>query len=413
MEGALNQAAYSRIRAVWSGCHNSNYYTSQSTDGATDESGVRGIINLFGSGATFPKSWFRASADLGSPVLYSVSPQHLDNLECRVSNSSNDEWNAALRVHRLNLDACIFSFGGGHEHALAPSMPLPGVAFTAPSYHLLTADQDRELLALVRSKDIRELVLWSDPLTGPNSDHSSQLYTVWNTFNEAYKDVYGPQMYSHSLARGHWTSPDISKLYYALRDRASLTPSNQNQIELNIVFRAVTSDTRNFKVKLATINTGGTGSVSIQRLSSNGTFNGNPPFDQMTAVCDPLGSGFESYELHASTGRSYVQASNGEVHVKVFRSDSHSSPDIAMSLDMVQLFAIDPLPPCTGCMTSDPYSWCAGDYNYDGAVNSDDSDNFVADYAAGLPAADIDGSGTVDESDIAKFWDAYAACGGK
>jgi hypothetical protein len=148
--------------------------------------------------------------DFDAPVLYYPDGQspannmvsHLQGRMYEPRNTNNSPVTetisqAAERTHRHNLESIINTTTRA-VHGVTPWIEFPGVHWIDTSGTLNGIDQTRRQLALFRSKDIREVVLWANKVgAGARGTPSA-----WNAVKRADEQVYSPWIKSVELVRG-------------------------------------------------------------------------------------------------------------------------------------------------------------------------------------------------------------------
>ncbi|MBT8487166.1 MAG: hypothetical protein KJO43_16435 [Phycisphaerae bacterium] len=200
-DAAMNDSAYRRIRAAWPTCMSSNYRTSSRTDGAGDPPRV--IIPRGGSSHRWFTYHHRAFGDLQAPELYWVHPSHRQAGESAVTS--------AVREARQNVDALIHSFGGPHLN-ITPWIELVGDEYTAWNTPMVVPPAlNREMLAMLRRRGIREFILWSNDSTQRNA-------SSWNAFVMLADQVWSTSLTGVEVERGTALGAALTDLEAALRD---------------------------------------------------------------------------------------------------------------------------------------------------------------------------------------------------
>jgi hypothetical protein len=116
------------------------------------------------------------------------------------------------RQHRHLLDS-IFATPTRAANGVAPWVAFPGEHKMDNVGTGTTIDESRRTLALLRSKNIREVILWGNKQPSGRGDAGP-----WNEFKRADMQVYSPQVYEVADVRGNWVEGDIASLNVTLRD---------------------------------------------------------------------------------------------------------------------------------------------------------------------------------------------------
>ena len=198
LDGAMKEAAYDVIHATWSNCKCSNYETSARLDGV-------GENNIWDSDSGIDGFAWEGSGDFQTPVLYPVTPviaYRILSWEMGYASPDPNDYEqyvaANLWLFRHDLEACINSFSGQYADAITPWINMPG----APVGALENLDQNgsydgsRRLLALLRSKQIDEFILYQSSSTvDPNGADWTQfvdlLHQVWDSDLYDLRRIYG------------------------------------------------------------------------------------------------------------------------------------------------------------------------------------------------------------------------------
>lgn len=222
-EGAMEASTYDVIDRWWNDQDGamlprvltSDYYASCRIDEA------HALTHTGRQGSTWLNNMrWQGKASLQAPFLYEVACEH------RVGTES--PWDASVRVNRNNLEACIESFGGGHQHELTPWIALPknegeshyycvDGPFDLPELSYPAKEDTRRLLMLLRSKDIQEFMIWSgnDINLAPN----------WRRVQDAIDQVWGASLLRANVTTGRVVSEEASladDVRFALKDAAVL-----------------------------------------------------------------------------------------------------------------------------------------------------------------------------------------------
>ena len=209
-ERAMGEAAYGQIHDSTSGFGVdtliSNYLTSCVFDsdenwifrkvmGALDgEDGAFTWDGVVDTGFTIPSDNY---SDLQAPVLYPVWQQHAcpnwtpatDPAECWSTSEDceSDVWKATMRVSRHNMDALIKSLNSQTDASEKIVPWIVNVDYTVnldSGFDCTTFTQTkahtREMLAMLRARDIREFILWDGGVdTAAWNDFDDLVHQVW------------------------------------------------------------------------------------------------------------------------------------------------------------------------------------------------------------------------------------------
>jgi len=376
VEGALEQAAYLKVRAAFPGCKTSNFDTSAESDGG--DGGKRVQPDAYPPGETWYKPWWERSANLMSPILYAVDSYHAATKPC---NGTETQWEASLRIARQKLEACIFSTGGSKAD-MAPWVALTGTP-TVPTYSQ-SVRECRDMMELLRAFDVPEVLLFSNTAT----------QTTWDDFKRAYDLVYTPRLTGYAVDRGtETTTHATSLLHFILNDPAVVTTDARNEAAVHATFGNLSSSYDSLKINVeSTMNrtSGQRGVVLIRRAGTN-------DWDRVgtLAFCN------KRQTFYVGGASNYI-TSGGVVEVKVFHAASGStSPTFESKFDLVQLVqgnvADFPVTPPT--LSAE----CHADYNHDGVIDSTDSTDFYDDFINNRSGADLNEDGDVADDDAELF----------
>lgn len=203
VEGAFDQAFYSRVRAAWPACASSEFAQTMKLDGGLEPDGSRREYVDF---EWWNEGWMRSSwvgrGDLQAPAFYVFGETFVD-----AGRPFMDE---QMRLHRANLDACLHSFGGTDPATITPWVTLPGIALPfgeAPPTNRAYSDAEfLRLMALFRSRGIDEFMLWPSAPAG-----------TWTSVTESIDAVWSPTIDAVEVLSG--STPDDAVVRLARADR--------------------------------------------------------------------------------------------------------------------------------------------------------------------------------------------------
>lgn len=184
----------------------------------------------FETNSTFSQEdWYHNQANWYRPWGNDVPLMSVSTNEMVLPSPAETLWEASRRNHRHILES-IINTPGGHPDNVVPWILMtdtPGRL--SPVTPLATRDQ----LALLRSKDIKEILVWGNggPQTlHPDSTPGNPVYIPerdgvgnpesWLAFKRAYEHVYDPQLvYYYTWTGDELNAPyeDPSKLHFTLR----------------------------------------------------------------------------------------------------------------------------------------------------------------------------------------------------
>jgi hypothetical protein len=379
----------------------------------------------------------------------------LDTVENRLLPPRETWAEVARRQHRHLLDSILATptrAAGG----VVPWIAIPNAHEIDTVETKTGIDESRRMLALLRSKDIREAILWSNKPEGPGVRGEA---VHWNKFKRAEAQVYTPSYQPYEVTRGlevyqgQTIGGDPRPLMTTLR---TTTPANEVLIqsentgevgeidvtEMIVVFDDIQPlvlglDGRfllECKVKpnvlsQAAAYPGGEAawrSAIVGRIelwsqaeqvwhtlwSVNDTGNfGEYAFyvpDSSTRREFQLSNGVTQFDLCH-----YVKESLGTCHGHMTIRLTHIAPALASgftsSYDLVQFYHIDDpvIVPGGGLGLGLGTGTLGGaDFNKDGQNTVLDAVDFTAAWTDGLPAGDFNADRQVDADDVTQFMDA-------
>ncbi len=156
VDGALHAAFYSKVQAAWPDSRCSEFAQSMRMDGGVEPDGS---LRQYADFEWWDRGWMSARwdgrADLQAPAIYVFGETFFP--------ADEDPWRANMRLHRANLDACLFSYGGVPSSEVTPWVVNPGIALPFGldgTTRDVSADEFVELMALLRGRGIDEFMLW-------------------------------------------------------------------------------------------------------------------------------------------------------------------------------------------------------------------------------------------------------------
>jgi hypothetical protein len=217
VEGAFDQAFYSRVRAAWPACASSEFAQTMKLDGGLEPDGSRREYVDF---EWWNEGWMRSSwvgrGDLQAPAFYVFGETFVD-----AGRPFMDE---QMRLHRANLDACLHSFGGANPATITPWVTLPGIALPfgeAPPTNRAYSDAEfLRIMALFRSRGIDEFMVWPSAAAG-----------TWTSVTESIDAVWSPTIDAVEVLSGSTPADAVARLARADRLPCALT-SDASGIDL-------------------------------------------------------------------------------------------------------------------------------------------------------------------------------------
>lgn len=317
VDGAMDEAVYSQIRLAWPGCLSSDYGSSLRIDGVSG----RKFRSRAASGANWSAIHWHGFGDLQAPVLY---PPH--HTHAQTGEAYED---AFVRYARELVDACIRSYGGGHRDEISPWIPLIGQPFDIgqSSDYVVTEEDMRRLLTVLRSRGVAEFLVWNNPNDG------SQTSANWDSLTEAVDDVWYATIDSVTVSAGTGTIT-ASELYYADEDTAGVQGTVATGVEVTFdVAPGVPAELRVW-VESSTTGVGVTGDVEIWD-AANG--NWESPWSSGSSLPFSVGSGGTIVELVANSNLADYISSSDQVKIRVTHHGGPGYPTFRSYFDVVQL----------------------------------------------------------------------------
>jgi len=388
--------------------------------------------------STFPGT---TAADFSSPALYTyvfgdpeVPPGEIESNQTYShrgynyylpSWSTGDEsswealWDCSLRNQRHNVESILNS-------GSTPAQITPWIAHigTNPSAkgkepHYITAEDTRRQLAMLRAKNIGEILVWAHP------EHSN---AAWADYFKVVQQVYTPMLQWYSILEGSGLqTPDAAALQFTLEDAGNDTliiqsssssiagiivqfdglwpgasgPKLGNHIRLNLELAAFmdnmsAADRDDLRVVAYIYKPSITDWVA---LPCNDYSNNRMGF---FAPIETLAQEIDRCDLRRTLTIDHCVVEDDDVFVKVVVYSSDSSFTVAF--DLVQLYWADD--GTIGCGSTENLQ--GADMNYSGTVSTSDLTKFTSDYMNSKPAADFNNDGVINASDMAAFLAKYA-----
>lgn len=397
VDGALNEAVYETIRArskEWPGCKSSNYITSARTDG---QSG-RVIINptLEGSDDGVPPRWnrhaWKGAADLQAITLYPLHRSHTEGGE--------SYWDACMRVFRSDLDSCINSFGGEHADEMSPWISRNGAtwgvlncspgctsctyasscstsAMPCPEY-TVTIDDTRRLLALLRSKDVREILVFDENTCDPTPAEG------WADFDDLVTQVWKYDLSTASIVDGCAnTSSLVSKLTHSDNSFIQFPGPTCGNYRYHTITGKFHPDASyapdGMTINVETVGESGiTGTIQLKNVNNSNWITLGSTFSVSTTA-----PGFVTRDFDPTN---YIDGS-GDIEFKIIH-DYGTSADYSSTFNLVQLVARDEV-------TDQPF-WAP----FTSRVQILNLVLSNLNTRGGRPAGDLTGDGVVDPLDV-------------
>lgn len=375
VDGALDLAFYSRVKAAWPDVLASEFAQSLRLDGDREpDGGRRGYIDFeWWNQGWMPASAWCGRADLQAPALYLFGETFIDR-----PRPFMDE---QMRLHRANLDACLHSFGGIPPSQATPWISLPNVALpfgeSPATLRSVTSEEFMRILALLRSRGVQEFIAW------PTVDDAT-----WSAVAGAIDAVWTPSLSSVHAVAGS-LPPDASTLLErGDRSTCEIVPSKAG-FDLHAEFdpAAPSPCSAEGSIWIAVEATCAAQSVwSIEIGLTEGGWR---------TVASPLleASRRQAFWLGPIDARGVVDPSSPSETIRIRIASAGSA---ATSIDLLQLVH---------------WPHRRGDLDLDGIVDSLDLSRLLAAWSTDDAASDLDRSGVVDSADLAILLGAWgAAC---
>lgn len=164
------------------------------------------LLFTMGEGKNFgdfdsPVLYYPASTSTGGPNVSDIATYHLQGRLYEPRDSNGDPvletvGQAMQRTFRHDLES-ILNTPGRAENGVAPWIEFPSLHVTDSNNTPTGIDEVRRRLALFRSKDIREVLLWGNKHAGGRGTPAD-----WNAVMRADVQVYTPYIKSVELVRG-------------------------------------------------------------------------------------------------------------------------------------------------------------------------------------------------------------------
>lgn len=411
-------------------------------------------------------------ADFDSPVLYypklttesgdgvaTIAGNHLQGrlYEPRDLNGAPVQETVVQsmnRTFRHYLEA-ILNTPGRAPHGVAPWIAFPGIGAVDTNNTLVGIDEIRRQLALFRSKDIREVILWGNKQGAQTRGTPS----AWNAVKRADDQVYSPYIKSVELVRGGATvdwSEQALNTTLRTDDPAELkvggdyagSPSNFEVTEIVVRFHGI---------KPMELGNAGRLVLECSIIPEDWTQMSDPTawldsargqiavwnevlgqWDPMTTVYDTAPGEYRFYvEDLNSPGRGLTrrewdigydsgglcnyltdqqgdECSEGVLNFKFTHLAPETSSGFRSSYDLIMFYHQDDLiipiggGEPLGMMASSSSTGGVGgfltaDFNFDGVQDSVDAEMFAEAWTNGERRADYNADGEVDSLDLTQF----------
>lgn len=377
-DAAMKTAAYDVIHAAWPGTARcSDYIHSARYDGIDGRDYFEATTDR-----TIGQGWvWSGAADMQALALYAVHPNH------RLPGEAL--WDAALRIHRRNLEHAIGSFGGGHHADMSPWVQLPGQARTRGSGEFVLRHDARRLMALLRGLGIREFQVWSDSPANTAENWTALtriIRQVWQTRAMAIRSINGE---NNPPPR-----PDPAPLTRIDADALAVTSiggsNNIASVELEFDAAALAGDCRLAFLTVSSVPSGVEAAErlevwnwSLSRWSIAGDERGDiQSVAAAAALPAPLAWRYVGTPDHVRPG-------DGRVRARLVHRSAAAST-FTSRFDLIQLLGADETLP--------------GDVNHDETVSLPDMSILLSSWGEMVEPrteGDVDGDGLVDIPDLA------------
>ena len=373
VDGALDEALYSRVAAAWPGAMCSEFAESMRLDGGTEPDGsVRGYVDFEWWNQGWMRSRWCGRASLQAPAFYVFGETFVD-----LSRPFMDE---QMRLHRANLDACLHSFGGASATDITPWVTLPGILLPygeSPATNIAYLnDEFLRIAALFKSRGIEEFMLW------PSTSSST-----WHSVGRSIDAAWSTELSGAEIASGTSDIPLVLGASVAERVASNLT-SGKNGIEAVMTFTssAVTACSSAGSLWIAIESRAGSASdwTVDARASAAVPWSRVASYAQSAESSDARWIG-----PIAAAG---LVANDGSFEVRL----RTSNPATSLAVDLIQAIRV----PSSG-----------SDLNGDGAVNSLDLAALLGAWGSPDASADINGDGLVGSADLSMLLNGWGGCG--
>ena len=347
------------------------------------------------------------------------------------------------RTHRHNLES-IINTPTRAENGVTPWIEFPGVHWIDTSATLSGIEQTRRQLALFRSKDIREVILWSNK-QGPGQRGTP---SAWNAVKRADAQVFTSSYVQYYVTAGSDETPNINPgdptpLSNTLRNAtptiditSQQLDSNYDLTEIVVVIDDIYPEELGHNGRLLlecqvepvdpdeltdaeAWQAGITGKIFIWRP-------GSADWAPLDSVNDAGNKGdYHFYVPDNSTRREWPvgwdpspdplceyldESCQGAMAIKFVHIAPATTSGFVSKYDLVQFYQVDDIAQWSSSVLSgfseEPY--LSADFNYDGVQDSTDADLFTAAWTNNERRADYNGDGVVNSTDLAQFLAASA-----
>lgn len=463
-DAAMEQALYTPIKYKWPNCLVSNY-EDINADGKEDDfgwyhgkdsnsnpatviRGVRGGTTIAHEGrhnqwmgtAPFKRMMWMAqegtaSGDFSAPVLYLHHPlfsswsgpsvSECCDPTCYTPNMINpylpplnDQnklsiYDASLIVHRRTVEGILNSDNSGNDPGkIAPWMMALNMVPGSPSSacHTVTRPYLIDQLAMLRAKRVGEMMIWWD---------ENQALTIWQDFNNILDVVYKPKLLWVSFGHGTpapGTTPHPDQARWTLRPPCQFGVAEAMEID-----SAVVNTSNVVEIYASFSDSSGVGQVrfNLECAVDDPDVRGRvyalggagwtqvkiPDFDDQTeefgffTPVDPNGNVYRTRRTFQVPSYSLL---GDQLIIKLVLHKNGINPGaFRASFDLLQVVG-------TGENAENPGGDdSSADFDYSGDVTSGDLAAFYTAWQSQSPAADSNGDGTVDATDLALYLQKY------
>lgn len=306
----------------------------------------------------------------------------------------------------------------------APSQIAPWVAHIGSNPnvkgkepHYITAEDARRQFAMLRAKNIGEILVWQNP---------DNVNVSWMDYFKTIRQVYTPMLQSCDVVEGSGSQVTAAALQYTLADpgtdKVIVAASDARVAAITVAFNGLWPNTS--LPKLGThlrLNLELTAEVEEMDASDRADLRvrayvyKNSVSGWVPVPCSdpsPLSAneiGFyapiadESCEMRRTLTIDHCVVEDDDLTVKVVVYSTSGETEFKVHFDLVQLYWADgPTPNCSGYVDLQ-----GADANYSGTVTTADLSKFSADYLNLRTPADFNVDGVIDASDLAAFLAAY------